>query len=192
MISNVQFSTEIEQQLNLSILDIKNYGKTAIQNYMKGLFETAPDVEFILAVLRPDNGYIEFTFIMSEFETVVKQGFADVKRRHIRKSANNNIQIECQDPFTKKPIKLWITEYQLECFAGVIPFPIFTILGSLEVTEVLPHKRVVFKDDGMDIFKQRQSELFYLFGFLYKTAPILFHRSGKQYAGFAFSVIEKE
>jgi len=40
-------STDIEQELNLSILDIYKFAKTAFFKYLNGIFELNPDVQFI-------------------------------------------------------------------------------------------------------------------------------------------------
>lgn len=184
-------STEIEQQLNLSIIDIKNFAKTAFSKYLNGIFELNPDVQFIY-LSSSDNSYEEFIsiyLIESEFDTIVKECFTEFKRNFgIRKKTKGFVPILCQNPLDKEQTKLWYPAALHELHDGILPIPINIILPRLKFEECTPFNRETHHDDGLDIFKQRATEILGLLNFINTDNMILYHRSGKQYSGFAYEV----
>jgi len=185
------FSTDIEQQLNLSILDIKNFASAAISKYINGIFELNPDVQFInfSSIQEYDFGsdVLSVCLIESDLETVVRECFIEFKRSFgTRRKTKDYIPITCQHPITKEVTKFWLPTILHDLNNGILPIPFSEILPRLKFEDRTPHNRETHHDDGLDILKQRMIEIQDLLRIVNSDNQVLYHRSGKQYAGFAY------
>lgn len=185
------FSTDIEQQLNLSILDIKNFANTAVSKYLDGIFELNPDIQFIYFLL--DGDYDEETIsvylIESEFETIVDECFTEFKRSFgSRRTSKDFITINCQHPLSKEIHKFWYPVALHELYDGILPIPVENIISRLKYELRTPNKRETHHDDGLDILKQRAIEIKKLLDFTDTGYETFYHRSGKQYSGFSYAI----